>query len=892
MKKLILLIALVCSFVQAQSQGLWRSINNEANFPNKMDRNSHPREFKLFALDLDALKSQLAQAPKRGQGQQSNVIVSFPNADGQMGKFRIFEAPVLAAELGAEHPGIKSYVGKGIDDPTATIRFSVTLFGLHTMTFSAKSGTTYIDTYTKDLKNYIVYSRSSLTSNRTFQCGVTEEAQGLVEELSGEVVQMRANNSLFKTYRLAMACTIEYAAFHVNAAGLNGGTIAQKKDAVLAAMNVTMTRVNGIYENEFSLTMVIVPNNLDIIFITSDEFDNANTNNILLTQSQTVIDAAIGSANYDIGHTVSTGGGGVANLQSPCTASKARGLTGLPSPVGDPYDVDYVCHEMGHQFGCHHTFNGDLGACNGNRSNTSSFEPGSGSTIMGYTGLCESQNITVFSDPYFHARSLLQAATFINGTGNCAEAVPNGNTPPTVEPLSNHTIPYGTAFVLTGSATDPDGDALTYCWEQYNPQVSVQPPLPTNVTGPNFRSLLPSPSPTRYFPKFSDVLANNLTPTWEVVPNVMRQMIFSLTVRDNGAPMGGQTERETMTLNFANTGPFKVLSQSALEAWVQNSSQVIAWDVAGTTENGINTALVNIRMSADGGLTWPYLLAENTPNDGSETITAPDLVSTNCRVMVEAVGNVFYAVNSKAFAIGYEVVNTCNTYTFDTPFALNDGSASYTVKTIAVPAGTGTIIDVNVHYDITHPNIQNLNLAVIRPGGLLTPLYNQQCASGANVEVTFDSEAPAFACGSGTLNGTMALPTGTLAAMNGFSQQGTWQFGFRDLVAGNAGTVNSFSVEICNEGIIFLSDKQFQFQDFALFPNPNNGDFNVKFRSNSTSKINIAVHDMRGRMIFDQSYDHSALFDQTIKLNNAQAGVYLVSIADGDHKIVKRIVIE
>jgi len=892
MKKLLLSIfLLVFTFGNSFAQQLWKNVANEGMITaQKAERVSQPREFKLYALDLDALKSKLAAAPSRTETQQSNVVVAFPNDRGEMQNFRIFEASVMHPELAARHSDIKSYVGKGIDDPTATIRFSVTLFGLHTMTFSA-NGVSYIDTYSKDLKNYIVYSRQSLTTTNTFECSAVEKPADLIAEVAPDAPLMRSNNSLFKTYRLAMACTIEYAAFHVNAAGLGAGTLAQKKAAVLAAMNITMTRVNGIYEKDFAITMVLVPNNEDVIFITSDDFDNNNTANILLDQSQATIDAVIGSANYDIGHTVSTGGGGVAQLQSPCSGSKARGITGLDAPVGDPYDVDYVSHEMGHQWGCSHTFNGDQGGCNGNRTASSAFEPGSGSTIMGYSGLCNSQNIQFFSDAYFHARSLIQGSNFINGSGNCGVIVPNGNTPPVVDAGPSYTIPFGTAFVLHGTATDADGDALTYCWEQYDNEISTQPPVATSAGGPNFRTFEPSVSPDRYFPVFSSVLANNLTPPFEVVPNVARAMDFSLVVRDNGSPLGGQTQRATTVVTLANTGPFKVTSQTVLEAWAQNSAHDVTWDVAGTTANGIDTALVTIKMSADGGATWPYVLAENTPNDGSQSIIAPNVVSTDCRIMIQSVGNIFYAVNSKAFAVGYAVETTCNTYENNTSFALTDGTTAYTVKNIAVPAAEGTMSDINIHYNITHPNIQNLNLAVIRPGGALMNLYNQSCPSGANMDVTFDAEAAAFACGS-PLTGTMVPPQGSLPSMYGFAQQGSWQFGFRDLVAGNAGTVNSFSIEICNQKLVILGTDDFEFENFALYPNPNTGDFSIRFNSSSNNDINVAVHDMRGRKIFDNTYGNKGLFSQEIRLNNTQAGIYLVSVADGDKKIVKRIVVE
>lgn len=655
MKKLLPLIALIIFTVIngfAQSP-IWNKTDERQITTSKVDRNSNPEEYLLYSLNLEALKEALKNAPSRNFNQVlSNVIVAFPNPEGELQNFRIYEASVLSPELAARHPEIKSYIGTGIDDRTATIRFSVTLFGLHTMTFSGVNGVSYIDTYTKDLKNYIVYNKSHLTNNSSFQCDFQNNENAAEDAVDNPSLGL-SNNSLFKTYRLALACTTEYSAYQVNAAGLNSGTLAQKKAAVLAAMNVTMTRVNGVYERDFAVTMVLVPNNEDIIFITADVYSN-NNGSAMLTQNQTVTDAAIGFDNYDIGHVFSTGGGGVAYLGCVCAANKAGGVTGLTDPVGDAYDIDYVAHEMGHQFGGEHTFNSTSGACGGgNRTATAAYEPGSGTTIMAYAGICAPQNVQEHSGDYFHAKSMIQMSNFINGGGaTCAVATPITNTPPVVDAGENFTIPKGTAFILKGSATDAEQSALTYCWEQYNLGTSSLA-TPTSPSGPNFRSFLPTTSPNRYCPSLNDVLANNLAPTWEVVPNVARVLTFSLIVRDNGTPEGGQTERATMNLTIANTGPFKVTSQTTNAAWSKNSTQVVTWDVAGTTANNINTAFVNIKLSTDGGLNFDTILAANTPNDGSESIVVPNTValSQTCRIMVEAVGNIYYAVNTTQFPI-------------------------------------------------------------------------------------------------------------------------------------------------------------------------------------------------------------------------------------------------
>jgi Metallo-peptidase family M12/Secretion system C-terminal sorting domain len=904
MKKILLFVAVMLTAISFGQDQFWQKVSSSSlSLKDKVIRDSQPTESVLYSLDLNLLKAKLQTAPSR-KSQTSNVIVAFPNELGELENYRIYEASVLQSELAAKSPEIQSYIGKGIDNPTATIRFSTTLFGLHVMNFSER-GTSFIDPYTKDLQNYIVYNKANIHTNRGFECGVKDAPPLFSDEELGNMNLMRSENSLFKTYRLALACTIEYAAFHVNAAGLNAGTLAQKKNAVLAAMAVTMTRVNGVYEKDLAITLTIINNNLNIINITSDTYTNAN-GSLLLDENQAAIDATIGTANYDIGHVVSTGGGGIAQLGSPCTASKARGVTGSPAPVGDPFDIDYVAHEMGHQFGGQHTFNSVAGSCGGNRSAGSAFEPGSGTTIMAYAGICSPEDVQSNSNDYFHARSLIQIFAFINAGGNCGVILPNGNTPPVVSAGSNYSIPIGTPFVLTALATDIDnplGDQLTYCWEQYNATITAAPLLPTNTTGPNFRSYNPTSSPLRYFPKYSDILAGNLAPTWELIPTVGRAMLFSVVVRDNGGPNGGQTKRATTTITtVAGTGPFTFGTISgrnteALILWNPGETRTINWNVnnTNTLPGGAN---VNIKFSIDGGLTFPYDIALNTPNDGTEDIVVPVTPpSQNCRLKIEAVDNIFFTINSGANPIytGYTATNTCNTYNFTgAAFAIPNGTGSIT-KTIAVPV-SNSVTDVNVSIDATHSNLQNLVIAMTRPGsGTQFQLFNQQCTGSANMNVTFDQQSPPLVCASPTTGSYAPSGTANLSLLNVNIPAGNFSVNFKDALAGaDSGTVNSFSITICKNEFTQtnLLNLSFNFKDFALYPNPNAGSFTVRFNSSNSSKVAINVSDISGRKIFEKSYTNSGLFDENIQLDKAQAGIYLVSITDGDKKIVKRIVIE
>ncbi|WP_298224837.1 reprolysin-like metallopeptidase [Flavobacterium sp.] len=645
MKNTLLLFFVFIFFNSFGQNALWNKVSEEATKSlTKMDRASMPSKYELYSLNLDLLKSRLLQAPLDTSATNSNVIIAFPNPKGALEDYKIYEAPIMEKGLADKFPNLKTYIGKNTKNSAETIRFSITVFGLHVMSLSGENGTFYIDTYTKDLSKYIVYKRQDITPTKSFHCDVIDSSSKEVKSIEG-AIQNRASDSFFRTYRLAMACTVEYAAFHITAAGLTGGTLAQKKAAVLSAMIITMARVNGVFENDMSLRMNLVANNDLIIFVDADSFDNSNSTT-LIDQSQSVIDATIGSANYDIGHTVSTGGGGLAQLNAPCGSGKARGITGQGSPVGDPFDIDYVAHEMGHQWGGNHTQNN---ACN--RNATTAVEPGSASTIMGYAGIC-APNVQSNSDVYFHTVSITEMSAFIAGTGGtCAVATANGNAAPLANAGIDYTIPKGTAFILKGTGSDPNGDALTYCWEQTNNQTSTQPPTQTATTGPNFRSIAPSTSPNRYMPPLASVVANVLNPTWEVVPTVARTMNFALTVRDNRTPNGGQTKRDDMLLTVANVGPFLVTSPNTAVSYIGNVSQTITWDVAGTTANGINCANVDILLSTNGGLTFPITLVAGTPNDGSQSVTIPNAPGTTNRIMIAGSNHIFYDVSNTNFTI-------------------------------------------------------------------------------------------------------------------------------------------------------------------------------------------------------------------------------------------------
>ena len=882
MKKTLLFSFLFLLFVNISfgQSTLWtKTSENKLKSNEKMDRDVHPSKFQLFQSDFNALKQLLLSAPMENSSLTSNLVIQFPDYEGNLNNYKVFEAPVMEKGLSDKFPSIRSYSAQGIDDTSSTLRFSITHFGLHVMSTSGKMGTYYIDTYTKDLNNYIIYSRKDIQKARSFGCFV-QDNDPAIESSRGYEYQEFVNDGNFRQYRLAISNTIEYAAYHLTAAGTPAGaSLAVKKGVVLSAMIVSLTRLNGIYEREMSLRMNLVANNDLVIFIDSDSYTNSPA---MIDEIQPIVDGILGSANYDMGHGYCTTDSGIAQGSSVCSSGKSRGITGNPAPVGDPFDVDYVAHEMGHQFGASHTQNNNC-----NRVASSAYEPGSASTILGYAGIC-APNVQTNSDAHFHARSILQMTSFVtSGSASCRSIATNGNTAPVVNAGSDYTIPRATAFILKGSATDVNGDALTYCWEQYNNEITTQPPLQTATTGPNFKSVPPSISPNRYMPRFSDVLNGNLAPTWEVVPNVARTMNFALTVRDNRVG-GGMTNRDDVIVTTANVGPFRVTSPAASVSWNTGSTQTITWDVAGTTANGINTTNVNILISTDGGATFSTLLA-NTPNDGNHIVTMPATPAVNCRILVEAVGNIFYAV-SPNFSIGYTITNVCNSYTMNTGFAIPDDDPAFTVRSINVPTTTN-ISDVNLAVNLTHTYVEDLQIVLQGPMTTTTQstVFSQSCTNNDNINATFDDQGTGIVCAT-TITGNVT-PSTPLSIFNGLNPNGNWLVAIRDVGTGDSGNVVSYTLTICSQTASLSSDS-FGLENFTLYPNPNNGNFTIQFNSNSGNEIKINVHDIRGREIYSKSYTNDGLFNENLQLSNAQAGIYLVTVQDGSRKEVKKIVIE
>ncbi len=839
--------------------------------------------YRAVTLDKLSLASLLQAAPaeRSAAARQRPMVMVLPDPAGGYQRFSVVDSPVMEAGLAARHPEIKTYAGRGIDDPSATLRMSVTPLGVQASVRSS-AGAWYVEPYyERDQSLYASYYRADMQrrvsnfseglirqaqatlsrgryhagnevkveglgfiANGTVTITVRQAGQAIARQtvyasasedgtLSAtfqadpyralgsyevtvsdgrstatsvyEVVAdgsplLASTGSVLRTYRLAMVTDPAYATFFGSA-------------NVTAAKVALVNRVNQVYEDDLSVRMVLVANNDVLNLNTAAQFSGANgpcggtacyatasvsCSSATLTRTRTVIGLLIGASNFDIGHiAVGAGGGGIASLGVVGLAAKAQGCTGLPSPDGDAFAVDYVAHEMGHQFAGNHTFNGVTGSCSGgNRSANNSVEPGSGTSVMAYAGICGTDNTQNNSDPYFSMRSFDEITTHIgaaeqnlsevqqaaltayvsngqefvlryNGADSAPivrgtsfttagiqaaiQAIPGwpagatasisgltdtgftigfggalagvdaanlqlvgctgctgyvgeitkggvssrggivtatGNSAPVVTAAAGYTIPLRTPFALTGSATDADGDTVTYMWEQTDRGGSTGTALPSNVktNGPLFRQFgtravfnaaLYNPvgqnatdtNPTRVFPDMPQLLLNNTNaetgtcpagnidcfseflPTSDYVGfagvnAAPARLNFRLTARDG---RGGVNSATTTLLLAPSAGPFLVTAPNTAAQLEGGMPTTVTWSVAGTDAAPVSTANVRIMLSVDGGLTYPYTLAAQTANDGSETVTMPIVATAAARVKVEAIGNVFFDVSNASF---------------------------------------------------------------------------------------------------------------------------------------------------------------------------------------------------------------------------------------------------
>lgn len=664
MKKIILiaLSILVLGSVSAQAN-LWSSSEKSGN---ELQTNSNS----YLDFDIHQFKSKFLSA--------NSFSLMLPVDGDEYEAFELKVNTLMPKALQDKFPMIRAYDGISLERTKRTAKVEIGPDYFRVMILTPGRETIYIDPSeftAQEQTHYVLYTKSQLLKENNFECHFSGNAVDIDWNFQPKAIQ----TCELRTYRLAVAATGEYTIFQ-------GGTVAQ----ALAAQVTTINRVNAIYERDLAITLTFISNNEDIIYLdpTTDPYTNGATGQ-MIQENMDNVNTVIGTSNFDIGHVFGTDSGGLAYLGSVCNSYKAGGVTGSSAPRGDAFDIDYVCHEMGHQFGANHSFNS---ACSGNRNNGTAMEPGSGSTIMGYAGVC-SPSVQGHSDALFHAISLQEIGIEISSNQHtCPVKTPLNNSAPEILTASNIVVPASTPFVLKAVGADVDGDVLTYTWDQMEKDLTTQPPVATATKGPSFKSFNPTETGKRYIPAIENQLVNNYK--WEVLSDGTRTYKFRLTVRDNAAG-GGCTEYKDITVSAnANAGPFVITYPTTTGiSWQGGSTKTVTWDVANTDAAPINCQKVNISISIDKGVTFQTLL-ENAPNTGSANVQVPNVDANFCQVLIESADETFFTVSRKFFKIKKSslAVNDLSTQKVDISLFPNPTNGTFRVNFEGVQQLDGYVI--------------------------------------------------------------------------------------------------------------------------------------------------------------------------------------------------------
>lgn len=973
-------------------QNSWKKIESPKN-PElitklKLDKS----KVAFFELEIASFNKKISKASLRTIGnEQSETIIELPSGEGKSEAFRIYEDPVFSPSLAAKYPNIKSYVGYSVNNSRIKLRMSVSPQGLQTMMKIDDKPNLFMQPVSRSSNVYVLYDDDSKKSlSDTFECKTIEDLNKTFSPKSSKILvdEGGANTQILQKFRIAISVTGEYTAYH-------GGTV---PDA-LAAINATLSRVNEVFETDMAVKFELVDaTQLIYTDALTDPYSDVNigVDGAWSTELQSTLTTELGNPNYDIGHlfAASGGGGNAGCIGCVCVNNQKGSAYTSPAdaiPEGDSFDLDFVTHEIGHQMGGNHTWAFELEGTGVNS------EPGSGSTIMAYAGITGADDIQLNSDDYFHYHSIKQILENLN-TKTCQSTSIISNNPPSANAGIDYHIPPGTAYVLKGLATDPNGsDNLTYCWEQTDSGVSNYLNFgPELTSGPMNRSLPPTASPNRYIPRFSSVLLGNTIQTnpklgsdWETVSTVPRTLNWALTVRDRNPSnaVDGQTSFDTMVVTVEDVAPFTVQNPVS---WAQGNTVSINWVVGQTTNATINCQNVSIKLSTDGGLTFPITIASNTPNDGAFSYTVPAISDTsNARIIIEAIDNIFYDVSDFNFTISQDpdffIVETglnpidCGatsvTYTFD--YVTANGFSNNTVFSASgLPSGaTAVFLPTNLSssgtFTLSITNLSTVGDYVFTVTGTSStttkniavnlPFYNGLCKSGGNLlyltsitqvqfntidnisnktsgyndytsistnvnrsntynltvnvntdgdfttrsnawvdwnqNCSFNDPGESYDLGTATnvSNGaTSNSPLSILVPANAVLGNTIMRVSTKyDTAAGSCETGIDGEVEDYTINVLpSLTVEEFGFDNFKVFPNPNKGTFTIQLNGSLERNINIALFDIRGRIIFNKSFQNAGDFNQEIQLNHAQSGMYILKVNDGIRKTTKKLIIE
>ncbi len=663
MKNLFTLLLALFVASPLWAQDFWKELPAERLSPELKATSRVPvKAFRALEIDLEALRALLERAPLENtdEARTRPLRLPLPLPDGSEAAFEVVESPILEPALAARFPEIRTYAGRRIDRPAETTRFDISPYGFNAIVHTAEGTVLIAPLAQGDSRVHRSYYQRDVQFDtppeEVASCEVNENHPEYLPEdpfqyedspwlppsgrRGGQVLTLH-------TYRAAIAVTGNYYQQHGNSMA-----------AVLANVTSVLNKVNSLFIRDHAIRMELIDETTQMFF------DNPNTDPYtngdaaqLAVENQAQMTAILGADAFDIGHVFGTNTGGIAFTGGVCSPNfKARASSSTFGAYSTDCFYIIVAHEMGHQFSALHNFN----LCDmENESPSTGYEPGAGSTVMCYSGAstCNNYWLQPKDDDYYHNNAILRINAFSrdpNAGGSCAQTQSIPNDPPSVNiPLEGgFTIPIETPFELTAQGSDPNGDDITYCWEQYDlgPESPLGSPSP-NGTPPLFRSLPPTSSPTRTFPKLTTILSNGTDPQ-EVLPFTTRDLTFRVTVRDNHPDAGGIAWQEIKFQSTANAGPFRVLTNNAAgAAWTQGDYLPVQWEVANTDKNPVNCQHVNILLSTDGGFTFPHTLAENVPNDGEHFVVVPRLSTNNARLRIEAADNIFFDINDANFAI-------------------------------------------------------------------------------------------------------------------------------------------------------------------------------------------------------------------------------------------------
>ncbi|NYD57590.1 hypothetical protein BKA08_001828 [Nocardioides marinisabuli] len=384
-------------------------------------------DFAAVRVDLGAARRALAGAPQRVA--KRGEVFELPTPDGDTERFSVHRTTVMEPELAAAHPELRTYAGQSLDTPGRSVALDITPLGLHASVrgpggdylvdpaYDGRGTTEHVSYYTKDATTPVP-DLLEQEEPRDISARVATRA---ADDEAGEPVTRR-------TYRIAIGNDPSYAAYF--------GT-----ENVMAEKVTLMTRVNQVYNDDLGIRMVLINDSEDLNFDTeakaqgpdgpcgaapcfdppvgdpeSDDYEPGMLEYCspgALGRMRTVLGQVVGADAYDLGHLVlGVNGGGVAYLGVVGQDYSSGGCTGLPEPRGDFFAIDYVAHEIGHQFAGNHTFNGTKGACGGNIADAS-VEPGSGSSVMAYAGICGTDDLQPHTDPYFSQLTVAEVTSFV-----------------------------------------------------------------------------------------------------------------------------------------------------------------------------------------------------------------------------------------------------------------------------------------------------------------------------------------------------------------------------------------------------------------------------------------------------------------------------------------------